>query len=52
VVINQQSSKNKDGYYYSDYHAVEEKIVNSPGRRGSRNAGTVTPKIEQSTTAD
>jgi capsular exopolysaccharide synthesis family protein len=55
VVINQQTTKTKDGYYYNDYHAVEEKIVDSPSRRG-RNGTAATDlkpaKIEQTTTAD
>jgi len=58
VVINQQSSKSKDGYYYTEYHAVEEKIGNTPRRRGQKTElpagegkgkGT---KLEQSSSAD
>jgi capsular exopolysaccharide synthesis family protein len=57
VVVNQQGAKSKDGYYYTEYHAVEEKIGNSPRRRGQRADGPTpvelkTPKVEQSTPAD
>jgi non-specific protein-tyrosine kinase len=57
VVVNQQGAKSKDGYYYTEYHAVEEKIGNSPRRHGQRADGPTpvelkTPKVEQSTPAD
>jgi capsular exopolysaccharide synthesis family protein len=56
VVINQQSSSGKDGYYYNDYHAVQEKITDSPRRRGHRAsppAVELTPaKMEPTSTAD
>jgi capsular exopolysaccharide synthesis family protein len=44
VVINQQGSKSKDGYYYTEYHAVEEKIGNYPRRRGQQS--DMVPPVE------
>ena len=56
VVVNQQSSKSKDGYYYTEYHAVEEKIGNTPKRRGQKSelsaADSKGTKLEQSSSAD
>jgi capsular exopolysaccharide synthesis family protein len=57
VVVNQQSTKSKDGYYYTEYHAVEEKIGTLSRRRGHRPEAVQaldlkTTKFEQSTPAD
>lgn len=54
VVVNQQSSGTKDGYYYTDYHAVGEKIGTMGTRRGKSQGGDLkpAPKLEQGTPAD
>lgn len=57
VVVNQQGTKSKDGYYFTEYHAVQEKIGNNPRRRGQQSdiAPPVDLKpsqLEQSTSAD
>jgi len=53
VVVNQQSNKSRDGYYYTEYHAVEEKIGTLSRRRGQRaDAAPALPKLEQSSSAD
>ena len=58
VVVNQQASKSSTGYYYTDYHAIQDKIASEPGtrRRLHRSeplgAEIKSPKIEQSSSAD
>lgn len=57
VVVNQQGTKSKDGYYFTEYHAVQEKIGNNPRRRGQQSdiAPPVDLKpsqLERSTSAD
>jgi capsular exopolysaccharide synthesis family protein len=53
VVINQQTKKSRDGYYYTDYHAVGEKIGSFSKRRDKRmETPGIQPQVEQTTPAD
>ncbi|MEA2527738.1 MAG: tyrosine-protein kinase [Thermomicrobiales bacterium] len=50
VIVNQQSGRDSEGYYYTEYHAVDE----SPrgGRRGGRSESPVSLSAREQSPAD